>query len=275
MFEKDIYFSGFRAVYNFGGYYSVPSGTNWYQPPHKFEQCKFYYITGGECVISVEGKEYHATAGDCFFIPAKATHGYQNDKNMPFAQYWMHFDLYPDVGIFETLNLPYCVKVDANGRVTRLFEELTAALSGGSFCDRLTVTARLIELIGEYIKAAGADVTDVAGKTDERLDSLLRYISENLDKELDNELLAQKYFSHPNHFVRAFKAKVGQTPAKYVRAKRMESAKRLLEGTTLSVSEIAAKVGVPDPAHLSRLFRESYGMPPSVYREYYKNTLVL
>ena len=52
---------------------------------------------------------------------------------------------------------------------------------------------------------------------------------------------------HPNHFIRFFKEKTGETPAKYIKARRMETAKRYLEETELSVKEIMLAIGENDP----------------------------
>lgn len=270
---EDTNFVNFNAVYNFGGYFSIPAGDNWSLNTCCFEQCKFYFITEGSCVISIEDTEYTAHAGDWFFIPAKVRHSYHNVKDATFSKYWMHFDLYPDAKFFESLELPYMVKADGEGHALQLFKEFYKALTGGHLTDRLTVKARLIELIAEYIKAADSDVDEVIGRGDQRFDSLLRYINENLHKNLTNEVLAQMYFAHPNHFIRAFKEKTGQTPARYIRNKKLEKAKWLLERTELPITEISEKVGYPDPAHFSRLFRDRYGMSPKVYREYFKRSM--
>lgn len=275
LFTDDIYFSGFNAVYNFGGYFSIPAGDNWSFPKSSFEQCKFYYITDGACVITIENVEYVAHAGDWFFIPAGARHSYYNIKDAPFAKYWMHFDLYPDTKLFDSLRLPYRVKADSEGRALQLFKEFDTARQGGRFTDRLTVKAKLIELIAEYIKAANSDLDAMTDEGNKRFDSLLRYINENLQKPMSNEFLAQMCYLHPNHFIRVFKEKTGQTPARYIRNKKLENARQLLEGTEIPIAEIAAKVGYSDPANFSRLFRNRYGMSPTVCREYFKRSLLI
>ena len=112
------------------------------------------------------------------------------------------------------------------------------------------------------------------GRSSERLERLLRYIRENLDQPLQNSTLAEIFYTHPTHFVRAFREETGQTPAKYVRNMRLETAKRLLEETDLSAAQVALRVGYPDPAHFSRLFRQRYGMPPAVWREYFEKSLI-
>ena len=274
MHVDDIYFSGFNAVFNLGGYFSIGAGETWALQTVNFDQNKFYYITEGSCEVIIDGVTYCAKAGDWLIIPAHASHSYHNDSSAPFSKYWMHFDVYPNSSMFNTLGLPRCVKADKDSHAMRLFKEFAPLARSDKFIDRLTVKSRLIELIGEYIKLCGAELTDVKGHTNKRFDDLIRYINENLDKPLSNEELAQKYFVHPNHFVRTFKDKMGQTPAKYIKNKKLEAGKRLLEQSELSVSQVAVTIGLSDPAHFSRLFRERYGMPPTLYREHYRRSLI-
>ncbi len=270
---QDVYFSNLNAVYNFGGHFSISETESWDYGKHRFEQCKFYFITGGSCVIEIENKKYHGVAGDWFFIPAGVEHFYYNEKGTRFEKYWMHFDLYPSIDIFHILQLPYVVKADAKGRALRLFKRYAKLCQSDELTDKLAVKACLIGLLAEYIKAAKPEGVNVINRAEARIDELLRYINENLDKPLSNDVLAEKYFAHPNHFIRAFKEKTGFTPAKYIKAQRLENAKRLLESTDLSIVEITEKIGLVEPTHFSRLFKEYYSFPPTEYRRRFKREM--
>ncbi len=115
---------------------------------------------------------------------------------------------------------------------------------------------------------------NVSNRTKTRLNELLKFINENLDKPLSNDILAEKYFTHPNHFIRAFKEKTGLTPAKYIKNRRMEEAKRLLETSDLSIAEITEKIGLTEPTHFSRLFKEYYNFPPAEYRRRFQREII-
>ena len=271
---QDIYFTNLNAVYNFGGYFSIPKNEDWSFGKNRFEQCKFYFITGGRCVIEIEGKPYLAQAGDWFFIPAGVEHSYYNEKDEPFQKYWFHFDLYPNLDFFNLLRLPYLVKADAQGRALRLFKRIIKLHKSNELTDKLTVKACVLNLLAEYVKAAAPEGVTVSSRVETRLHELLKFINENLDKSLSNCVLAEKYFTHPNHFIRAFKEKTGLTPAKYIKNRRMETAKRLLETTDLSIAEITEKIGLIEPTHFSRLFKEYYNFPPTEYRKRFQEKII-
>lgn len=61
----------------------------------------------------------------------------------------------------------------------------------------------------------------------------------------------------------------GTTVSGWVRQRRLERCRLDLTDPALharSVSDVAARWGLPDPTHFSRLFRRAYGLPPSEYR---------
>lgn len=60
---------------------------------------------------------------------------------------------------------------------------------------------------------------------------------------------------------------VGMPPARYLTQVRLEAASRMLLTTSLSVSEIAAKVGYEDPLYFSRIFSRHLGMSPRHFRD--------
>jgi len=70
----------------------------------------------------------------------------------------------------------------------------------------------------------------------------------------------------PFHFTRAFAASMGTTPGQWLIALRHERAKTLLDGTELSVAEVARHVGYSGAPQLTRAFRALTGQTPTGYR---------
>ena len=68
------------------------------------------------------------------------------------------------------------------------------------------------------------------------------------------------------HLTRICKAELGSPPNDLVRQRRMLEARRLLEYTGLSISEIANRCGFRDAAFFSRTFKSSQGISPKQYR---------
>ncbi|GAB1343065.1 AraC family transcriptional regulator [Gemmatimonas sp.] len=71
---------------------------------------------------------------------------------------------------------------------------------------------------------------------------------------------------HPVHLARVFRRFTGQSPATYVRQRRLEQAQCLLRFTTRSAAEIADSCGFADQSHFTHAFRNVYGATPAAYR---------
>lgn len=69
------------------------------------------------------------------------------------------------------------------------------------------------------------------------------------------------------HFHRAFTRAFGKTPNRYRNDLRLAQARRLLETTDLTVTEICGAVGFQSAPSFSTLFRQNFGVPPSATRK--------
>ena len=65
---------------------------------------------------------------------------------------------------------------------------------------------------------------------------------------------------------RLFSDHLGQTTMTLYRQIRLDTARHLLSGSTLSITEIALATGFSGSAHFSRSFREAFAVSPSAFR---------
>jgi AraC-like DNA-binding protein len=69
------------------------------------------------------------------------------------------------------------------------------------------------------------------------------------------------------YLYRIFKEKSGLSPKQYIDNYRIQKAKFLLKNTELTITQIAASVGMPDALAFSKFFSKNVGASPSVYRK--------
>ncbi|MFJ6571875.1 helix-turn-helix transcriptional regulator [Streptomyces sp. NPDC091292] len=69
-----------------------------------------------------------------------------------------------------------------------------------------------------------------------------------------------------NHLTRLFRAETGGTVVAYIRARRMERARHLLRESTLSISAVAASVGIADLQAFNKACRRELGASPRALR---------
>jgi AraC family transcriptional regulator len=102
--------------------------------------------------------------------------------------------------------------------------------------------------------------------TDRRLARVLEYLEHRHREDVSNQQLAEVAGISPFHFTRLFKRKVGCTPHRYVQQLRMQSARKLLRGTDLSVLDVAAACGYANPSHFAAAFCRVFGQNPGEFR---------
>ncbi len=129
----------------------------------------------------------------------------------------------------------------------------------------LSLAERMVANYGEGVNARS--VSACAGGLDTlRLRRVLAYVEANLDSQLSIRALAAVACLSPYHFARAFRQATGDPPHRYVSARRLALAKRLLRETDRSLTEIAATCCFSSPANLSRAFSQAVGETPGRFR---------
>ena len=102
------------------------------------------------------------------------------------------------------------------------------------------------------------------------LRELQAWIAGNLDADLSVAALATRANLTERSFARAFQREVGQTPAAYVEALRIERARMLLEDGAESLEVVARATGFRSAEVLRRAFHRRVGVSPAAYRERFR-----
>jgi transcriptional regulator GlxA family with amidase domain len=102
------------------------------------------------------------------------------------------------------------------------------------------------------------------------LRELQAWIAGHLNEELTIPALAERALMSERSFARAFHREVGQTPAAYVEALRIERARDLLEDGASSLEAVAQATGFASAEVLRRAFHRRVGASPAEYRERFR-----
>jgi AraC-like DNA-binding protein/quercetin dioxygenase-like cupin family protein len=110
-----------------------------------------------------------------------------------------------------------------------------------------------------------SDAPPTPDLSDEVADAVGR-LADDLTGSVDLEMVAAESGLTYDTFRRRFTAQVGQTPAAFRTARRLQAAATLLRLTDMTHREIARTLGFADEFHFSRRFRAQFGVPPRDYR---------
>jgi transcriptional regulator GlxA family with amidase domain len=93
---------------------------------------------------------------------------------------------------------------------------------------------------------------------------------QHLDEELTVHRLARHAKMSARTFNRRFREETGQSPGAWVRQRRIDRARELLESRDLPVDEVARLAGLGSGGNLRHHLRRGMGMSPSSYRKVYQ-----
>ena len=134
--------------------------------------------------------------------------------------------------------------------------------------EQLRVEELLIPLFASLAKAAGANTLDIAGTGNARqtMERVVEYMYSMLQENLSLGMLAEIAGCSSFHFMRVFKLHYGMSPHAYLVQLRLERARTLLHRGE-SIANAAHYTGFADQSHLTRRFKQRYGLTPGLYRQ--------
>jgi AraC family transcriptional regulator, transcriptional activator of pobA len=144
---------------------------------------------------------------------------------------------------------------------------IEAELSDRNEGYRQAVLAYLTVLLVDVARLA----TDVVGDLRRGNETLLAEVFDTIEQRFAEPLspsgVAKSVGMTPGHLTTLVRRRTGGTLGDWITERRMAQARRLLTETDVPISEIARRVGLPDPGYFARVFRRSNGMTPRAWRQ--------
>ena len=164
--------------------------------------------------------------------------------------------------------IPACPAQDtlATNIIAALCAALRAQVEEGSIYAQAMGNALAVHLLINY--STHTKPTEIAtGKLSPRkLKLVVKFVDENLDKDLNLTTLSSLVKLSQYHFSRAFKQSTGLSPHQYIIQKRIERAKYLLKQSTITINEVSIDCGFANPSHFAKHFRKHIGISPKQFR---------
>lgn len=153
----------------------------------------------------------------------------------------------------------------------RMLQELATRADDGSYghakLARSLAVALLIQCVAEVISGRVLSVVARAEHGMALVAELKEYLARHADEDIPLDALSERFGASRRHITRLFRAATGLSVGEFQQRVRLQTARELLGGTDLPISEIAFRVGFDSGAALSHAMRRLDGRSPTDVRK--------
>jgi AraC-like DNA-binding protein len=232
-----------------------------------------HYVRRGEFWYRIRGRSCRAPAGTVCLMNLNDPVQYGNDRPSTAEIWWIDFNSREMPHMFTELRADHHPLFDHldTGRLEALLSSLFDLVRLQPPAYEPRVAAALLGIVAELFssRAKTGDFVNLVGRAAvlsepvrKGIDYMTRFHASPMSLKRVCAAVDQSIY----HFVRVFHREVGAPPIQYLNRYRIEQAKRLLANSNEPIDQIRPMVGIPNPVHFSRLFRQIAGTSPSEYR---------
>ncbi|HLG34558.1 MAG TPA: AraC family transcriptional regulator [Bacteroidia bacterium] len=244
-----------------GEFYFVPAGANFFA---RFGRA------GKNASVSPENLD--AATGQSIYMGNINSFQNISEKNTVFTVFQFGTLLHKAVPFFSLLGLkPFVLPADEQLKffLHQLCMEEEQEKVGKSILIK-NYSSEIVILLFRYLvtqKQFSENIEKVNYLFDARLVRIIKYIGENLGKDLSNSRLAEVGLLSEDYISQFFRSLTKRNLQEYVEEQRLKKAYDLVLTTSESMKEIAVRVGFKDPAYFSRRFKHKYDMKATGVRK--------
>lgn len=249
---------------------------------HWHEHFELIYVKGGGMDVECEGQMIHLEAEDIIVVNPNELHSCPH-IDTPLSLYCVIFDV--DIlksRFFDTSESKYIQPIlqnsilfendlrqnsDLAGHIMRVCEELETKGRGYELAVKAEILYILVNLLrGCDVRILTNSEKEAKLKNNSRIRTAIDFIDNHYAEEIHVDEVAEAVFVSKFYLCKLFKKNLGQTVIQYVHDVRLGHARKLLEESDYSISQIASMVGFNDFNYFSRIYRRKMCETPSQTR---------
>jgi len=256
-----------------------------YYPMHWHEEMEIIYVESGECMVTIDGKPFHAKKDELIFISPGMMHAIDQVENQSSIYYNILF--HPDLLINreekDEITLNYLkpllrgekvisVRIErtepANKEIEFLVHKLISKRrklreEGQGFLIK-SVLFELFYHLRPYLHSSDQRKTSLHQIT--KMKELTEWLNETLADNIKLDDAAKFCGYSKSYFTKFFRNYTGSSFVAYKNLIRLEKAKMLLEKNEFTGLEVAEQCGYENYSYFIRAFRKLYEITPKQYQ---------
>ena len=252
---------------------------------HKHDFFEIYFLISGEVTYVIEGKSYTLKPWDIILINNKELH----KPIINHGSIYERIVIWVDPGFISKIStsdsdLNMCFESTLKNKYNLLrpgteilniikviLGKLNRILFTDSFGSEILKELYLTELIVFLNRAyTDTDLVDIGDDVtyNSKINEIIKYINQNLAKDLSLDVLSSRFYSSKYHLLREFKKHTGYTPHEYITLKRLITSKDLLR-SGMSITDVCHECGFNNYSNFIRSFTNAFNISPKKYANKY------
>ena len=233
----------------------------------------FLCVEDGSLLIDADDRQFVVSGAEAAVIPCDTEYTLDVSEGTTVVFAAISLSVYSNLRVFSLFDLEPRLTGDKGAEVTSICKELCSLFADREFTNsRLENAVKIkngvyslakLALNGALPRSGGSDIME----RHEKLAEVLRYIHENIKRNIAQSELSDLLDMTPDSFYRMFKRLLGYAPKDFIISEKLRIAREMLALGELPIGEISKMLGYDNQLYFSALFSKKYGVCPTEYRK--------
>lgn len=226
------------------------------------------YTLRGKGVLTYQGERYEVNRHQVLFIDCMSYQKYEAVGEACWEVAFVHLNGSSIGGYYQqySLHKPPVLNVGEDSGIPEILQGLLVIQKEKGLRAEAIASQRLTELLTLLLLYPDQHIHEDHAPPP-YISLLQQELEERYTERITLEELARAYSRSKFVLSREFKRYIGISLQEYIILHRITAAKNLLKHTELTVTEIAAQVGIDNPSHFINLFKAREELTPLAYRK--------
>ncbi len=226
------------------------------------------YTLSGQGSLVYRNSEIIMEQNTCIMINCDEYHYYRTVKDSNWEFYYIHLNGICAKNYFDMLNGKgiEVIELQKNSIVKELINEIFDLSRKSSELVDLKISLSISRLLTYMLEEKQLVRKSQSTIHKDEIFRIREYIEAEFSAEIDIDSLSKQINISKFYFIKIFKDLIGQTPYDYLTDIRINTSKKLLFETDLSISEVSKTVGYHDNNNFIKLFKKRTGTTPLKFR---------
>ena len=254
---------------------------------HMHSEYEIYYLMEGEVQYFLEGKSIHMKPGTMVFADREKIHKTSSVAGKPhsnrillevnpewFAEFFKGVKDITEESFFEQYRVLRVEEKNRKEIEDILFTIADEAKNRKVGCEQI-VKSKLMELMVYALRSKQMKQNTVVQTSEHaalrypynKVNEVAEYIQQHCHEKISLQSLADHFFVSKCYMSRKFKEATNYTVNEYVTVQRLKKARKLLETTDYSMTQVSEETGFESVSYFEKVFKKHMGLTPLKYRK--------